>query len=96
MKYFRYLGNKDYNPEKMLESMLDTITITDLLLKVAPIVRVNSINRVKRSEPIVKILTDEGIKYYENIGYSNYIEMPSLLVTINGETTKEYKERQRN
>jgi hypothetical protein len=65
MKYFRYLGNKDYNPEKMLESMLDTITITDLLLKVAPIVRVNSINRVKRSEPIVKILTDEGIKYYD-------------------------------
>ena len=29
MKYFRYLGNKDYDPTNMLRSMLDTITITD-------------------------------------------------------------------
>ena len=95
MKYFRTLGNWDYY-KNILKSMLDTVTITDLLMKVAPIVRANSINNVKRSDPIVKIFTPDGIKYYENTDYSNYAEIPSLLVQLDDETPKEYKERQRN
>ena len=95
MKYFRTLGNWDYY-KNILNSMLDTVTVRDLLMKVAPTVRASSINNVKRSDPIIKVFTNEGVKYYENIGYSSYEEIPSLLFSSDDETSREYKERQRN
>ena len=95
MKYFIALGNWDYY-RNILNSMLDTVTIRDLLMKIAPTVRDNSVNNVKRSDPIIKVFTKDGIIYYENIGYSSYAEIPSLLNQLDDETSREYKERQRN
>lgn len=96
MKYLRYLGDQDYH-ERILQEIKDSVTLTDLLAKVAPTVSYVSINKVRRSDPIIKTFSQEfGIVYYENVGYSNYEPIPSFTIPIEGETMKDYKRRQRN
>lgn len=94
MKYLRYLGKQDYY-NYILEEMRNNVTLTDLLRKAAPIVSENSINKVKRSDPIVMAFTRTGIQYYENVGYSEYKPLEKTLVEVNGETKKEFNHRQR-
>lgn len=96
MKYLRFLGREDYT-EHILEKLRKTVLLKDILLKLAPQVSKDTIGKIKRSDPYIKIFDpNTGYIYYENTTYSNYRAIPRLLIKRSDELDKEYVTRQRN
>lgn len=96
MKYLRFLGREDYT-ERILKRLKKSVLLKDILLKLAPQVSKDTIGKIKRSDPYIKIFDpNTGYIYYENTTYSNYKQIPRLLVKRADELDKEYVVRQRN
>jgi hypothetical protein len=72
MKYLRFLGREDYT-ERILKRLKKSVLLKDILLKLAPQVSKDTIGKIKRSDPYIKIFDpNTGYIYYENTTYSNY------------------------
>ena len=91
VQYLVNLGEEDFT--KRLESkIISSVTLTDLLTKIAPLVgKVDD----TRQEPFIKILVPgKGYQFFEKIGHSYSKNSIDLLLPISGETYNEIMERQ--
>lgn len=96
-QYLQTLGELDYpttNDSETLESLKESITLYDLLYKVAPIVT-GRISKT-RKEPIIKYFSEEhGYQYiqYKNQKY-DFSNPVDFLIKSPTETVQDYIERQ--
>ena len=91
VRYLTNLGNEDYS-KRLLDKITSSVTLTDLLMKVAPLVsRKDSI----RQEPFVKVLVpDKGYQFFEKT-YRGYNGDPiDLLLEIPGESYNQKLQRE--
>ena len=87
-KQLKTLGDWDYY-KNSINQLMDDITLTDLLIKIAPTVSIES----TRQEPIIIVYNPEkGFVIKEKKGFA-YQEISNLVIPIEGESLSQQEER---
>ena len=91
VQYLVNLGEEDYN-KKLKDKIISSVTLTDLLTKIAPLV--GKIDDT-RQEPFIKVLTPgQGYQFFEKTSRNYSRNAIDLLLPIPGELYNQTIERQ--